>query len=748
MVGQTISHYKVLEKLGEGGMGIVYKAEDTKLKRTVALKFLSPELTSDRIAKERFFIEARAAAALNHANIITVFEIDEYDNQTFIAMEYVKGESLAAKIASAPLKTDDVISIAIQTAEGLLEAHEKGIIHRDIKSDNIMIDERGRVKIMDFGLARLKGQAQLTKPGTTMGTIAYMPPEQFRGEKIDHRMDIWSLGIVLYEMVTGQLPFKDNYAQAVIYTIMNEDPKPMTGPRDETAEILEQLVKKALKKNRDERYPQVNDLLGDLKRIQGGFDTEVIEILPEEEPVPSIAVLPFVDMSPGKDQEYFCDGMAEELINAFVKIEGLQVASRTSAFQFKEKGCDISEVGKKLKVQTVLEGSVRKAGNKLRITAQLINASDGYHIWSDKYDRDADDIFSIQDEISLAIVENLKVTLLGDEKEKLVKRYTKNEEAYNLYLKGLYSWNRRHEGGMKTALDYFQQAIECDPRYALPYVGIADCFNIMGFYGVLPAKQAFPRARQAAEKALEIDGTLGEAYASLGWISTMYDWDWIAGEREFQKAIALNPNYATAHEWYALYLTAMGRFDDAITEVRKAQALDPLSLIINATVGSILWLAHRNDKAVEQFQKTLEMDPDFQLALLYLGCTYGSAGRYEEAIVPLQKAVQLPGGMLYAAGVLGNFYAVSGQKEKALEIIDHVNDLLGKGYSLLLQKAYIYSGLGEIDRAFELLEKALTERESQLVFCQSIPLFDILRGDSRFNDLLKRIGIFHVGVGR
>lgn len=740
MVGQRISHYKILEKLGEGGMGIVYKAEDTKLERTVALKFLSPEVIMAADAKERFFIEARAAAALNHSNIVTVYEIDEYEGQIFMAMEYVEGEDLEQKIASGPIAIDEVVKIAIQTAEGLLEAHEKGIVHRDIKSANIMINERGRVKIMDFGLARLKGQTGLTRAGTTIGTLAYMSPEQCRGEIVDHRTDIWSLGVVLYEMVTGQLPFKGDYAHAVIYATMNEAHEPITAPRGEAVEKLRQVVDKALAKNRDHRYAHVNELLADLWSIEKRFKTKIIDVPSPTEPVPSIAVLPFADMSPEKDQEYFCNGMAEELINALAKIEGLRVASRTSAFQFKEDGYDINEVGRKLKVETVLEGSVRKAGNKLRITAQLIKAADGYHLWSEKFDRDTGDIFAVQDEISLAIVQHLKVTLFGDEKAKLVKRYTDNEEAYNLYLKGRYFWNRRHAGGMQKALECFQQAMESDPRYVLPYVGIADCFNILGFYGAVPAKTAFSKAKAAAGKALEIDDTLGEAHASLGWISTMYDWDWAAAEKEFKTSFALNPKYATAHEWYALFLAVSGRFDEAISEAEKAQSLDPLSLMINAAVGTIFWLARQDDNALEQFQKALEMDPDFQLALLYSGCAYGSSGRYEEAIASLEKAARLPGGMIYSAGALGYVYAVSGQKEKALDLLSQIDVLMEKGYAMLLQKAYIYTGLGEIDRVFEFLEKAYSERESQLTFCRSIPYLDTLHGDPRFDELLKKIG--------
>lgn len=742
MIGETVSHYKILEQLGEGGMGIVYKAEDTKLKRHVALKFLPFGLTSAPESKERFVIEARAAAALNHPAIVTVYEIDEFGRQVFIAMEYVRGENLGEKIEPGPMAVDDVLRIAIQAAEGLQAAHEKGIIHRDIKSANIMIDEKGKVKIMDFGLAKQKGGTKVTREGTRMGTGAYMSPEQVQGEDVDHRTDIWSLGVVLYEILSGQLPFKGEYMHVVFNSIINKEPEPLNALRTGISGKLAQIVGKALTKDLSQRYQSADDMLGDLKTLikEIEFDT-MKELAPIRETKPSIAVLPFEDMSPGKDQDYFCDGMAEELIDAFTKIGRLRVASRTSAFQFKGKVADIHKIGEKLNVQTVLEGSVRKSGNRLRITAQLVNAADGYQIWSEKYDRDFDDIFSIQDEISLAIVENLKVELLGDEKAKLVKRFTEDQDAYHMYLKGRYFWSRRHEGGMNKAVEYFRQAIEQDPLFAFPYVGIADSLNLLGFFGFIPPNTAFPKAKDAANKALEIDNTLGEAYASLAWISSMYDWDWATAEKQFDKSIALNPNYATAHSWYALYLALMGRHDDAVSEVEKGLELDPLSLIINSVLGLTLFTARRYDEAVLQFKKTLEMEPDFQLALNWLGLAYISLGKAGDAVLYLEKAMQLPGGKIYAAGFLGMSYAQSGQKEKALDVLSQVDTLLENGYAVLLHKAFLYMGLGEMDRAFETLEKAFKGRESQLVFFKEMPFLDPLRSDPRCGQLLKKIGL-------
>jgi len=595
--GTVISHYKIIKKIGSGGMGVVYKAQDTKLKRTVALKFLRPQALGSEEEKTRFVHEAQAAAALDHPNICTVYEIDEAEGHTFISMACIEGQSLKDRIASAPLKLDEVIDIAIQVASGLQEAHEKGIIHRDIKSANIMLTEKGQTKIMDFGLAKLAGGMQLTKTGTTMGTVAYMSPEQARGEEVDHQTDIWSLGVVLYEMVTGQMPFKGEHEQAVIYSILNSDPQPITGLRTGVPMELDRVIAKILGKSADERYPHINDILVDLRSLRKTLESEALKDQDATTKThPSIAVLPFTNLSVDKEQEYFCDGMAEEIISALTHVEGLHIVARTSAFAFKGEKLDVREIGKRLNVGTVLEGSVRKAGNRLRISAQLINVADGYHLWSEKYDRDMEDIFAIQDEISLAIVDKLKVKLLGEEKAALVKRYTDNLEAYSLYLKGRYHWSKRTPEGIKKAIQHFKQVIEKDPNYALAHAGLADCYSMLEQARVLPAKEAFPKAKAAVTKALEIDETLAEAHTSLAFVRWYYDWDWAGAEKEFLRAIELNPNYPTGHQWYAVYLAEMGRPAEAISEIKKAQELDPLLVIINIASAWILICARQYDQ--------------------------------------------------------------------------------------------------------------------------------------------------------
>jgi len=454
---------------------------------------------------------------------------------------------------------------------------------------------------------------------------------------------------------------------------------------------------------------------------------------------PSVAVLPFHDMSPDKDQDYFCEGMSEELLNALVKVEGLKVAARTSAFQFKGKDIDIRKIGEQLDVETVLEGSVRKAGNRLRVTAQLIKIADGYHLWSERYDREMEDVFAIQDEISLAIVDKLKVTLLRGEKEKLTKRHTVDPEAYKLYLQGRYFWNKRYKGGMKKALEYFQQAIDKDPVYALPYVGIADSFNVLGCWGFIPPHEAYQKATAALKKALEIDDTLGEAHVSLGFISTFYDWDWVAAENNFKKALELNPSYALVHCYYSLYLSAIGRFDEAIKEARKAQELDPLELIINGFLGVVYIFAQRHDEALEQLRKTLEMDPNFFFTTIWLGWGYSEKKMYEEAISFLQKTLTIEEDMTWTLAFLGRAYALSGQKNEALKILDRLNELSREKYVSSFHKAVVYIGLEEKDQALKHIEKGLSERDSFLAFSKVANWMDNIRSDPRFKALLKKM---------
>jgi len=742
MIGKTVSHYKILDKIGEGGMGIVYKAQDIRLDRIVALKFLPKHLLCDEEAKTRFVHEAKAASALDHPNIATIYEIDEVEGECFISMAYIEGKSTKELIKEGKLSLQEILKIGIQMAEGLSKAHQRGIVHRDIKSDNIMFTNDGLVKIMDFGLAKLKGAPKLTKTGTTTGTMQYMSPEQAQGMGVDQRSDIFSFGVVLYEMITGQLPFKGEHEAAIIYSIVNETPEPLARYKANVPAGLERIVGKAMEKNPEIRYQHADDLLADLRKLKN----ELVSIIWKEQPSAkksesSIAVLPFVDMSPEKDQEYFCDGMAEELINALTKIEKLQVASRTSAFQFKGEAHDIHEIGKKLKVQTVLEGSVRKARNRLRITAQLVNVADGYHLWSEKYDRDMEDTFAIQDEISLAIVDKLKVKLLGGEKENLVKRYTDDIEAYNLYLRGRYFWSKRTEQGLKQGIEYFKKAIKKDVRYALAYAGLADSYSLLCSYHILSPEESIPRAEIAAKRAMEIDDSLAEAFEALAHVRILCDWTWSESEQEFKRAILLNPNFATARQRYSLLLTVMGQLDEAMVQIKQARELDPLSLIINTDVALIFYIARQYEKAIEQARSVIDMDPNFGVAHFVLGLAYEQKKSYKDAIAELQEGINASGGITVMTGALGHTYAVSGNRDKAVRVLHELKEISKRRYVSPYSIAMVYTGLGEKDQAFEWLQRACEDRSVWLIHLhlKVDPRLDSLRPDPRFTALLEKM---------
>jgi len=743
MIGKTISHYKILEKLGEGGMGVVYKALDTKLKRTVALKFLTPEALDSEEEKNRFFKEAQATAALDHPNICTIHEIDRKEGKTFIVMGYIEGQVLRDKISLKSLKLDEALDIGIQVAEGLREAHDRGIVHRDIKSGNIMVTSKGQVKIMDFGLAKLSKDKQLDEGKMTMGTAAYMSPEQAKGEEVDHRTDIWSLGVVIYEMFAGQLPFRGEYEQAIVYSILNEEPEPVSSLQPGLPKEFDLIINRALAKSLDSRYQSAGDILVDLRKVRKKFKSVILRDQTfAEKPHPSIAVLPFTNLSADPEQEYFCDGMAEEIINALTHVEGLRVVARTSAFVFRNKKEDIREIGKKLDVETLLEGSVRKAGNKLRISAQLINVADGYHLWSERYDREMEDVFTIQDEISLAIVDRLKVKLLKEEKAKIVKRYTDNVEVYNLYLEGRYYWNKRTPEGLNKAIKNFERVIEMDQGYALAYAGLADCYGMLVQALVLPPKDLFPKAKVAARKALEIDETLAEAHASLAFVNWHYDWDWVNAEREFKRAIELNPNYATAHQWYAMFLSQFGRLAEAISEIKIAQELDPLSSIITLASAWIPFLARQFDQTIKQCRKVLDRDPNFFLAHFLLGMVYEQRDMFVEAIEEYLK-VESFFNVLNTEDVelLRETYAIKGWKGY---LKMHLDILIQQSKKSYVPPYYIAADnlrLGDKNQAFKWLEKAYQERDKELCDIKMDPTFDSLRSDPRYKALLKKMGL-------
>ena len=731
MIGRTISHYKILAKIGEGGMGVVYRAEDTGLRRTVALKFLSKEFTTDPEAKERFIQEAQAAAVLDHPNICTVHEIDEVEGQTFIVMAYIKGESLKNRLASGPLDINEALRIVFQVTEGLQEAHENGIIHRDVKPANIMLTAKGQAKIMDFGLAKLSWGVDLTKTATIMGTVAYMSPEQARGEKVDHRTDIWSLGAMLYEMLAGKRLFRIVPDQAVLYAILNEDPVPITELKKDVPRELEKIVKKALEKDPKKRYRDTDAMLKDLKSV-------IRKPVSAPADKPSIAVLPFVNMSADPENEYFSDGLTEDLINALTKIPELHVVARTSSFAFKGEKADIREIGRKLNVDQLLEGSVRKVGNRARITAQLIKVKDGYHLWSDRYDRDMEDVFAIQDEITEKIMDKLRVALDVEEK-RLEEHRPVNFEAYDLYLKGRYCLNKFE---MDKALAYYQQAVEKDPDYALAYAAIAEVYTILSTgFDILPAKDAMPKARESAQKALSLDPELAEAYVSLGLVALSYDWDRKATKKYFQKALELNPNSMSAHQWYEFYWTyMMADLDTATIHLQRALELDPLNFLIRIRLGFMDIFKGDLESAINKFEALYDFEPNYLALYLSLATAYALKGDYDEAIAYGKKMLEAGPRAVAAVGNMGWFYAMAGKKELAYELLSELEERSKKGYVSSFWTALIYNALGEVDKSFEWFEKAYEERDSNMIYLTVVPLHDTVRFDPRYKQLLLKMG--------
>jgi TolB-like protein/Tfp pilus assembly protein PilF/predicted Ser/Thr protein kinase len=733
MIGKAISHYKILEKLGEGAMGVVYKGEDTKLDREVALKFLSPNALGTEKERARFVHEAKAAAALNHPNICTVYEIDESDGTVFMAMEYVDGESLSDRIESGPVGIDEAVRIASEIAEGLGEAHAKGIVHRDIKPDNVMITSRGGAKIMDFGLARLSGASRLTKAGTTLGTILYMSPEQARGEGVDHRTDIWSLGVVIYEMLTGRVPFRGDYDQAVVYSILNESPEPVSAARPDVPPLLARVVEKMLAKDPTSRHADAEEFLRDLRGLQSGT-AAAREVSPS---APTIAVMPFSDMSPEKDQEYFCDGVAEEIINALTAVSGLRVIARTSAFAFRDEKEDIREVGRKLGAGTVLEGSVRKAGNTLRVTAQLVDATDGCHIWSERYDRELKDVFAIQDEIAAAIAQKLRIELTPQEEKRLATPRRGDPEAHEHYLRGLHYWSMRWKliwkraDYAREAIAHFERAIEKDPTYAVAYAALAQLRS--GLCRWISREGNCEEARAAAERALELDDTLAEAHTAMASVYLNADLDWSAAKEEHRRAIALNPGSASAHREYGAYLAWEGSYDKAIAEISLARDLDPLDYSTNLWLAFGYQVARRHREASEHFGELTRLFPDDKQAEIELAASrvYEQTD-LEDAMAALKELA--PNDIRLAVG-----HAWLGQRDEALRILKWWKTQ--EMEDVVYRVARVHAALGEKDEAFAWLEKTFETKPHALLQINSDPELDWLRADQRFEDLVRRAGI-------